>query len=393
MNYEKLLNKTVASVPPSGIRKYFDIAAEMKDAISLGVGEPDFETPWAMCEAAIYSLESGETHYTSNQGRTDLREKICEYLSRRYHINYDPVKETLVTVGLSEAIDIALRSLITPGDEVIVPDPSYVAYAPGILFAGGNPVAAPTYEADDFRLMPETLRSLISEKTRALILPYPNNPTGAVMTRENLQAIADVLQDTDIIVLSDEVYSELVYGDFQFVSFASLPGMWERTITMNGFSKAFAMTGWRIGYACGPREIIGMMTKIHQYTIMCAPTQGQVAAYEALRRGLDNDFADIEHMRQEYDRRRRFVVREFRDMGLRCFEPLGAFYAFPSIQSTGMNAEEFCEKLLFEKAVATVPGTAFGSQAAHNIRCSYASSMENLKEALYRIRDFVQTLG
>lgn len=392
MNYERLLNPVVAAVPPSGIRKYFDIAAEMKDAISLGVGEPDFETPWAMCEAAIYSLEQGETHYTSNQGRADLREKICEYLKARCSLTYDPVAETLVTVGLSEAIDIALRSMLSPGDEVLVPDPSYVAYAPGVLFAGGVPVSVPTYEEDDFRLMPESIAPLLTSRVKALILPYPNNPTGAVMGRDDLQAIADVIADREIFVISDEVYSELVYDGFRHVSFASLPGMWERTLTLNGFSKAFAMTGWRIGYACGPRELIAMMTKIHQYAIMCAPTQGQIAALEGLRRGLETNFADVERMRREYDRRRRVMVREFRDMGLHCFEPLGAFYVFPSIKSTGMVAEEFCERLLLEKAVATVPGRAFGNQAAYNIRCSYASGMEKLQEALARIRDFVEKL-
>ena len=392
IDYERIVNQRVAAVPPSGIRAFFDIVAEMPDAISLGVGEPDFVTPWPIRSAAIYSIEDGLTQYTSNKGRTHLRELICAYLRERYDLQYDPATEVFVTVGASEGIDVSLRALLEPGDEVLIPEPSYVSYAPGVIFAGGTPVAMQTSEADEFRLRPEAIKKAMTARTKAIILPYPNNPTGGVMERADLLAIAEVLKGTDIIAISDEIYSELVYDGHQHVSFAALPGMHERTITLNGFSKAFAMTGWRVGYVCAPKPLLDLMVKIHQYTILCAPMQGQIAAEAALERGLENRFSDVADMVRSYDRRRRVMVSGFREMGLSCFEPRGAFYVFPSIQKTGMRSLAFCQALLKAEKVACVPGTAFGESGEGYIRCSYATSLEKLNEALVRIKRFVQSL-
>ena len=392
IDYERIVNQRVAAVPPSGIRAFFDIVAEMPDAISLGVGEPDFVTPWPIRSAAIYSIEDGLTQYTSNKGRTHLRELICAYLRERYDLQYDPATEVFVTVGASEGIDVSLRALLEPGDEVLIPEPSYVSYAPGVIFAGGTPVAMQTSEADEFRLRPEAVKKAMTARTKAIILPYPNNPTGGVMERADLLAIAEVLKGTDIIAISDEIYSELVYDGHQHVSFAALPGMRERTITLNGFSKAFAMTGWRVGYVCAPKPLLDLMVKIHQYTILCAPMQGQIAAEASLERGLENRFSDVADMVRSYDRRRRVMVSGFREMGLSCFEPRGAFYVFPSIQKTGMRSLAFCQALLKAEKVACVPGTAFGESGEGYIRCSYATSLEKLNEALVRIKRFVQSL-
>ena len=390
MNYASYLNSRIASVPPSGIRRFFDLAASMKDTISLGVGEPDFKTPYLIRDAAINSLVDGETQYTANRGLLELREEISLYLSGRYHLSYQPEKEILVTIGASEAIDLALRALVSDGDEVLIPDPSYVSYAPGVVFAGGVPVTVETRQEDDFRLTPETLRKAVTPRSRLLILPYPNNPTGAVMGREDLEAVAKVVQENDLLVISDEIYSELIYDGHVHTSFASVPGMYERTITINGFSKAFAMTGWRVGYACGAEEIISVMNKIHQYAIMCAPRQGQVAAAAALRMGRENNYEAVLQMRESYDRRRRLMVSAFRQMGLECFEPYGAFYAFPSVRKTGMNSEEFCSRLLREKNVAAVPGTAFGPAGEGHIRCCYATAVDKINIALDRMASFVQ---
>ena len=392
MDYGKMLNRRVAAVPPSGIRRFFDIVSEMKDVVSLGVGEPDFRTPWTYSDAAIYSLRQGRTHYTSNWGLPELRRLIAEYEEARFGVSYQPEKEILVTVGASEGIDLALRALVEPGDEVLVPNPSYVSYAPGVAFAGGTCVALPTRAEDGFKVTAETLRAAITPRTKALILPYPNNPTGGIMGRADLEAVAGVLRDTNIAVISDEIYAELTYGEARHISFASIPGMWDRTITLNGFSKAFAMTGWRLGYACGPNELLSVMVKIHQYTIMCAPTAGQYAAVEALRFGLENDFADVRRMVDAYDRRRHLIVQGLREAGLPCHEPLGAFYAFPSVKETGLSSEEFCEKLLWDQRVAAVPGNAFGELGEGHIRCSYAASNENILEAVRRIGEFVAKL-
>ena len=390
MNYEKYLNPRIASVPPSGIRRFFDLAATMKDTISLGVGEPDFKTPFPIRNAAIESLMDGETQYTANRGLPELREEISLYLEDRYSLSYDPDQEILVTIGASEAIDVALRALVSPGEEVLVPEPSYVSYSPGVIFAGGEPVGVETLEKDDFRLTGEALEKAVTPRTRALILPYPNNPTGAVMTREDLEKVARVVRKHDLLVISDEIYSELIYGGHTHVPFAALEGMAERTLTINGFSKAFAMTGWRVGYACGPKEIISVMNKIHQYSIMCAPRQGQVAAATALKTGRENGYEEVRRMRDSYDRRRRLMVDAFRKMGLHCFEPLGAFYAFPSVRVTGMTSEEFCSRLLREKNVAAVPGTAFGPGGEGNIRCCYATALDKLNIALDRMAEFVK---
>ena len=389
MNYSDFLNKRIASVPPSGIRRFFDLAASRKDAISLGVGEPDFRTPYLIRDAAINSLIDGETQYTANRGLLDLRREIAFYLSTRYRISYQPEDEILVTIGASEAIDLALRALISDGDEVLVPDPSYVSYAPGVVFAGGVPVPVETKQEDDFRLKADALEKAISGRTKLLILPYPNNPTGAIMEQEDLEEVARVVLKHNILVISDEIYSELVYDGHMHVSFASIEGMYERTITINGFSKAFAMTGWRVGYACGAKEIISVMNKIHQYAIMCAPRQGQVAAAAALRMGRENGYESVQTMRESYDRRRRLMVNAFRDMGLDCFIPYGAFYAFPSIRKTGMTSEEFCSRLLQEKDVAAVPGNAFGESGEGHIRCCYATAVDKINIALERISDFV----
>lgn len=392
MNYDQIVCQRVAQVPPSGIRKFFDIVSEMKDAISLGVGEPDFVTPWRISEAAIYSLGQGHTHYTSNWGLMELRTLIAQYLDQRYRIRYNPKDEILVTVGASEGIDLALRALVEPGDEVLVPEPSYVSYMPGVSFAGGVPVGVVATAEQQFRLTPEALRAAITPRTKALILPYPNNPTGGIMEEQDLIAIAQVLRDTNIVVISDEIYSELTYGGRSHVSFASIPGMWERTITLNGFSKAFAMTGWRMGYACGPRELMSVMCKIHQFTMLCASTPGQYAAVEALKSGMENGYEEVSRMVRVYDRRRRMMVEGFRRMGLSCFEPLGAFYVFPSVAATGLTSQEFCERLLRQQKVATVPGTAFGASGEGHIRCSYATATDKIAEALSRIAAFVESL-
>ena len=391
MNYDRFLNARITAVPPSGIRRFFDLAAGMKDTISLGVGEPDFKTPYAIRNVAIESLVDGETQYTANRGLPELREEISLYMSGRYGLSYRPDTQILVTIGASEAIDLALRVLTSPGDEVLVPEPSYVSYSPGVVFAGGTPVGVETREEDDFRIKPEYLEQAITPRTKALILPYPNNPTGAIMEKSDLEAVAAVAEKYNLFVISDEIYSELMYDGRTHVSFASLPGMYERTLTINGFSKSFAMTGWRVGYACGAAEVISVMNKIHQYTIMCAPRQGQVAAAAALRSGRENAYEEVVRMRDNYDRRRRLMVSAFREMGLHCFEPYGAFYAFPSIRSTGLTSEDFCARLLQEKNVAAVPGTAFGPGGEGNIRCCYATSLDKLTVALERIADFVRS--
>ena len=390
MNYEQVLCRRVSEIPPSGIRKFFDIVSEMKDVVSLGVGEPDFHTPWSYSDAAIYSLRKGHTHYTSNWGLLELRRAIAHYMAERFHVEYDPVKEILVTVGASEGIDLALRALVEPGDEVLVPDPSYVSYMPNIRFAAGICVPVPTDAANEFKLTPDALRRAITPKTKALILPYPNNPTGAVMTRKDLEGIAAVLRETEIMVISDEIYAELTY-EGKHVSFAEIPGMWERTITLNGFSKAFAMTGWRLGYACGPRELMEVLCKIHQYTMLCASTPAQYAALEALNSGTQNDYQDVRRMVESYDRRRRLIVNGLREAGLSCHEPKGAFYAFPATPA-GMDSQTFCEKLLWEKKVAAVPGDAFGSIGKNFFSCSYAASNENILKAVHRIGEFVASL-
>ncbi len=392
MTYDRFLNPAVTAVPPSGIRRFFDLASTLKDTISLGVGEPDFVTPYHIRNAAINSLIDGGTQYTANRGLLSLRREISGYLDARFGVAYNPEKQILVTVGASEAIDLALRAMVSPGDEVLVPEPSYVSYSPGVVFAGGVPVGVVTRQEDDFRLKPDLLEAAVTERTRILILPYPNNPTGGIMERADLEAIAPVIRKHDLMVISDEIYSELVYDGKTHVSFASVPGMYERTVTINGFSKAFAMTGWRVGYACGPEEIISVMNKVHQYGIMCAPRMGQVAAEEALRLGRENGYADVLAMRESYDRRRRLMVESFRSMGLPCFEPYGAFYAFPSIRGTGLTSEEFCARLLTEKNVAAVPGNAFGPSGEGNIRCCYATAVDKLTVALDRIADFVQSL-
>ena len=393
MQYDRIINRRIADVPPSGIRKFFDIVRQMPNAISLGVGEPDFVTPWSIRDAAIQSIEEGRTQYTSNWGLETLREKIAAYLKMRYRVSYSAKDEILVTVGASEGIDLAMRALVCPGDEVLIPEPSYVSYAPTVTFAGGTPVPVRTFAKDCFAMTPENLRAAITPKTKALIMPYPNNPTGGVMTREQLMDIAHVLEDTDIVVISDEIYSELVYSGHEHTAFASISGMRERTITLNGFSKAFAMTGWRVGYACAPRELMAPMFKIHQFTMLCASMQGQVAADRALGRAFETGFEDVRMMVRSYDRRRRLMVENLNDMGLTCFEPRGAFYVFPSIESTGLTSDEFCTKLLEKKQVACVPGTAFGACGEGHIRCSYATSLENLTEALKRIREFVGELA
>lgn len=392
IDYSKLVNPQVRDVPPSGIRKFFDIVAEMPEAISLGVGEPDFVTPGHIRDAAVESIERGMTQYTSNWGRIQLRTLIAEYLRERFDLFYQPSDEILVTVGASEGIDLALRAILSPGDEVMVPEPSYVAYAPGVRFAGGTPVPLVTKAEDAFRLTPEAIRAAITPRTKALIFPYPNNPTGTIMRRDALEAVADVLRGTDILVLSDEIYAELTYGDEPHVSLATMPGMRERTILLSGFSKAFAMTGWRVGYACGPAELLAMMCKIHQYTIMCASMQGQVAAEQALARGLENDFLDVQGMVRSYDRRRRLMVDAFEKMGLTCFSPMGAFYAYPSIRVTGLSSQDFCEGLLKAEQVACVPGTAFGESGEGYIRCCYATATDKLTEAVKRIARYVASV-
>ncbi len=385
---EDILSPVVTSIKPSGIRKFFDIVAEMKDAISLGVGEPDFITPGHIREAGIMSLEDGHTYYTSNSGLMELRKEVCRYMKRRFELSYDPKSQVLISVGGSEAIDLALRAIVSPGDEVLVPEPSFVCYKPDVILAGGVPIVLETKQEENFILTPEILKNAITDKTKALILPYPNNPTGAIMTKTQLEAIAEVLKDTNIVVISDEIYAELTYSEEKHFSIAQIPEMYERTIIVSGFSKAYAMTGWRLGYALGHTAFISQMTKIHQFAIMSAPTTSQYAAIEALKNGDE----DIEKMKAEYDRRRRLITKGFNDMGLECFEPLGAFYVFPCIKSTGLTSLEFCEKLLIEEKLAVVPGDAFGESGEGFIRCSYAYSVDSITEALVRIQRFVKKL-
>ncbi len=380
------ISETVQQLQPSGIRRFFDVANTMEDVISLGVGEPDFDTPWHIREEGIYSLEQGRTFYTSNAGLMELKKEIVRYLDRRFHLPYTP-EQVLVTVGGSEAIDIALRSMLDPGDEVIIPEPCFVSYLPCVKMAGGVPVPLPLEEKDQFKLTKEKLLSAISDRTKILVLPFPNNPTGAIMTENELCQVAEIIEERDLFVLSDEIYSELSYqGDH--VSIASLPGMAERTIVINGFSKSYAMTGWRLGYAAGPEEIIKQMLKVHQYVIMCAPTTSQYAAVEALRYGDE----DVARMRESYDERRRFLVKELNDMGIPCFEPMGAFYVFPNISRFGMTSEEFATRLLHQEKVAVVPGSAFGGCGEGYLRISYAYSIDNLKLALGKIQNFIDTL-
>lgn len=380
------LSKTVQELAPSGIRRFFDVANTMEDVISLGVGEPDFDTPWHIREEGIYSLEQGRTFYTSNAGLTELKTEISRYLKRRFRLPYT-AEEVLVTVGGSEAIDIAFRAMLDPGDEVIIPEPCFVSYLPCVKMAGGQPVRLALEEKDEFKLTKEKLLSVLTEKTKIVVLPFPNNPTGAIMTEEELQDIAAVIREKDLFVVSDEIYSELSYQG-NHVSIASLPGMAERTIVINGFSKSYAMTGWRLGYAVGPEKIIRQMIKVHQYVIMCAPTTSQYAAIEALQHGDE----DVARMRESYDERRRFLVKELNDMGLPCFEPMGAFYVFPGISRFGMTSEEFATRLLHQERVAVVPGSAFGECGEGYLRISYAYSIENLKLALGKIQNFIDTL-
>lgn len=382
------LSQTIVNIKPSGIRRFFDIAAERKDTISLGVGEPDFDTPWHVRDEGIYSLEKGRTFYTSNAGLMELREEICKYLSRRMDLNYDPKKEVLITVGGSEAIDIGLRAMVDPGDEVLIPQPSYVSYEPCAILAGAKPVIIELKNENEFRLTPEQLLAAITDKTKILIMPFPNNPTGAIMERSDLEKIAKICVEKDLFVISDEIYAELTFGDRKHVSIASFPGMRERTVVINGFSKAYAMTGWRLGYACGPEEILKQMTKIHQFAIMCAPTTSQYAAIEALKNGD----TDVETMRESYNQRRNFLMHAFREMELPCFEPFGAFYVFPCISEFGMTSEEFAFALLDVKKLAVVPGSAFGLGGEGFVRISYAYSLKKLETAVGRLAEFVTEL-
>lgn len=381
------LSKKITEIKPSGIRKFFDVVNEMEGAISLGVGEPDFDTPWHIREEGIYSLESGRTHYTSNAGLKELKMEICSYLHRRFHLDYDYQHEVIVTIGGSEAIDIALRAMCDPGDEVLIPQPSYVSYEPCAVLADAVPVIIPLKEENQFRLTKEELLLAITPKTKVLVLPFPNNPTGSVLSRKDLEDIAEVVREKDLFVISDEIYAELTYQG-EHISIASVPGMKERTVLINGFSKAYAMTGWRLGYACAPRLILDQMLKIHQYAIMCAPTTSQAAAVEAMRNGDE----DVAQMRETYNQRRRFLLHELKEMGLQCFEPFGAFYVFPNISRFGMTSDEFATRLLYEEKLAVVPGSAFGDCGEGFIRISYAYSLENLKAALERLARFVKKL-
>ena len=383
VNYEQILSARVKEVQPSGIRRFFELAAKMPHAISLGVGEPDFETPWQIRRAGIQSLEKGQTFYTSNWGLAELRNQIAALVRRKYRLCYDADKEILVT-----AIDNTIRAIVNVGDEVLIPEPSFVCYKPLTQMAGGVPVPLPTRAEDQFKLTADSLRAAITPRTKLLILPYPNNPTGAIMTRDELQVIATVIKDTNIVVLSDEIYNSLTYGPDRHVCFAELDGMKERTIVVDGFSKSYAMTGWRLGWAMGPKELMRHICKIHQFGIMSAPTTAQFAGIEAIRTGED----DIERMREQYDLRRRYLLGELRSMGLECFEPQGAFYMFPSIESTGLSSDEFCERLLHEQEVAVIPGSAFGESGEGHVRISYSYSMNHLREACSRIRKFLQTL-
>lgn len=384
----KFINSKLESLPPSGIRRFFDIANEMDNVISLGVGEPDFDTPWNVREAGIYSLEQGRTYYTANAGLKDLREEIRHYTLRKYGMQYDADHEILVTVGGSEAIDVALRSILEPGDEVLIPEPSFVCYTPCTVLAGGVPVPIAMNEDNDFKLTREQLEGAITEKTKVLIFPFPNNPTGSIMTREDMEEIVQTVIEHDLFVVSDEIYAALTYGPIHHTSIASMPGMQERTLVVNGFSKTFAMTGWRLGYAMGPAPLIRQMAKMHQYAIMCAPTLSQYAAIEAMR----NCDVEVENMRQEYDHRRRLVLKLLHDMGVPCFEPKGAFYVFPCIRRFGMTSEEFCQKLLYDKRIAVVPGSAFGNSGEGFVRISYAYSQEDLKIALGKMAEFIKEL-
>lgn len=388
MNYDNILNPITVSLKPSGIRKYFDIASTMDDVVSLGVGEPDFYTPWHIRQAGISSLEAGYTRYTANAGLAELREEIAAYYNRRFGIKYEPKTDVLVTVGGSEAIDACFRAIVSEGDEVIVPEPSFVCYSPLVSLCRGVPVPLKTTVENNFRITPEQLKSVITPKTKLLVLPYPNNPTGGIMEKHDLEQIAEVLKDTNIMILSDEIYAELTYGGRHHVSIASIDEMKERTVIANGFSKSYSMTGWRLGYALGPKEIIKQMTKIHQFGIMSAPTTSQYAAIEALKNGD----GDIVKMRDEYDMRRKFLLKGLEKAGLECFEPLGAFYAFPSIEKSGMSSDEFCEKLLYSKHVAVIPGTAFGQSGEGHIRVSYCYSLDHLKTALEKIEEFMGEL-
>lgn len=390
IDYSRILNPTVANdIKPSGIRKFFDIAATMEDVISLGVGEPDFPTPWHIRRAGIRSLEESKTRYTSNSGLMELRQEVCKFIERKYNISYEAAGEVLITVGGSEGIDAAIRAIVSPGDEVIIPQPSFVCYEPIVRLAGGVPVIVELQAENEFRLTAKELRDAITPKTKMLVFPFPCNPTGAIMEREDVEAISEVLRGTNICVLSDEIYSELTYGGKTHVSIASLEGMKERTILINGFSKTYSMTGWRMGYVCAPAPIIAQMTKIHQFAIMSAPTTSQYAAIDALKNGD----GDIKSMVEEYDMRRRLIVNGFNKMGMDCFEPKGAFYCFPSIKRTGMTSEEFCEKLLWSKKVAVVPGNAFGNSGEGFIRVSYCYSTDHIKEALSRIEEFLREIG
>lgn len=387
MDYSKILSEKVVALQPSGIRKFFDLLDNMQDVIALTVGQPDFVTPWHIREAAIESLEKGKTYYTSNLGLAELRKEISNYMMRRFSLEYDPTDEVIVTVGGSEAIDLAIRAIVNSGDEVIIPIPSFVCYEPLVRMAGGVPVIVPTHEKDSFKLTPETLKAAITPRTKLLVLPFPNNPTGAVLDRDDLNAIADVLRGTDIMVLSDEIYAELTYGA-KHISIASIDGMKERTIIVSGFSKAYAMTGWRLGYTLAPAEVTRQMFKIHQYGIMCAPTTSQYAAVEALKNGDE----DIEFMTDEYNRRRRYIVDGLRSIGVDCFEPLGAFYVFPNIGKFGMSSDEFCERLLYEYKLAIVPGTAFGTSGEGFARISYAYSIKHITSALERMDAFIKKI-
>ena len=387
IDYESLLNHEIKAVKPSGIRKFFDIANEMEDVISLSIGEPDFSTPWHVRQEAIDTLQQGKTWYSPNRGFFELRQEICKWVERKYHVTYHPESEVLVTVGGSEAIDLCIRTLINPGDEVLLPQPSYVSYEPCIVLADGVPVPIALREEDGFKLTKELLLGAITDKTKILVMPFPNNPTGAIMTKEDLEEIVDVIIEKDLFVISDEIYSELTYGS-NHVSIASFPGMKERTIVINGFSKSYAMTGWRLGYACGPRVIMDQILKIHQYAIMCAPTTSQYAAVSALKKGD----ADVERMRTAYNQRRNYLMRRFDKMGLQCFEPFGAFYVFPSIKKFGLSSEEFATRLLQQEKVAVVPGIAFGTSGEGYVRISYAYSIEDLKEALERVEHFINRL-
>jgi aminotransferase len=388
IDYQNFINDKIKQVKPSGIRKFFDIAVEMDNVISLSIGEPDFQTPWHIREAGITSLEKGKTWYTPNRGFIELRKEICNYYKRRFNLSYDADNEVLVTVGGSEAIDLVLRTLVNDGDEVLIPEPAFVCYKPLTYMAGGKPVEIETSAENNFKLTREELESAITDKTKILVLPYPNNPTGAIMEREDLEAISDIIIKNNLIVVSDEIYGELTYGKKNHVSIAEIDGMKERTVVISGFSKAYAMTGWRLGYALGPKDIVSQITKLHQYGIMSSPTTAQYAAIEALRNG-DKDVAD---MRSDYDIRRRLIVGKLNEIGLTCFEPLGAFYTFPCIKSTGLSSDEFATRLVKEKRVAVVPGTAFGESGEGFVRISYAQSLKNIKKALKRIEEFVEEL-